>query len=74
MTSCTGLRRHASATLDKGPAVGPATRAASRCHRRTTTATPAVMAAVTTRISTAISACKTHVFSLGYAEFKYPKC
>jgi hypothetical protein len=57
---------HASATLDKGQAVGPPARAASRRrHRRTTSATPAMTTAAITRVSTAISACRTRVFSLG---------
>jgi hypothetical protein len=36
MTTGTGRRCHASATLDRGPAIGPLARAASRRrHRRT---------------------------------------
>jgi hypothetical protein len=63
-TTCTGRCRRASATLDRGPAVGPPARAASR-RRMTTAVTPATTTAATTRVSTAISACRTRVFSLG---------
>jgi hypothetical protein len=70
-TTCTGLRRHASA-LDRGQAVGPPAIAASRHRRRTTAATPATTTAATTRVSTAISACRTcFKFRLGRIQIYY---
>jgi hypothetical protein len=67
-------RRHASATLGKGPAVGPPARAASRrCHPRMAV-TPA-MTTATTRRSTTISACRTLFYSFFiyymYANFEF---
>jgi hypothetical protein len=68
----TGRRRHASATLDRGPAVGPPAKAASRRRHRRTAMTPATTTAVTTRHSTAIWACRTPcLFASGRIQIYY---
>jgi hypothetical protein len=74
-TTGTGRSPHASATLDRSPAVGPPARAASRRRHRRMAATPAMTTTTTTRHSTPIWACRTPCFKfslcLSLAEFKY---